>query len=118
MRSKSLIYATAVLAVAMLANLSVTPALAKPYQVTIVLKDQDNKPINGMWVTLTVHKASGPDEYPSAPTDKGKAVFSLTPGVDYVSFDVSIGPPPRVILETGLTLSKQYSARVTLQYTP
>ena len=116
MKSKFLVCATAVLAVAMFANLSVMPALAKPYQVTVVLKDEvTGKPLNDKWVVLIVHRGDGSDEFPINVTDEhGKAVFELSPGVEYTSFDVTLWPSGEV-LDTNLSFKGQTSARVTLR---
>jgi hypothetical protein len=115
MKSKFLVCATAVLAVAMFANLSVMPALAKPYQVTVVLKDEaTGKPVTQMRVVLIIHKVSGDDDTPADFTDvHGKVVFDLTPGIEYTSFDVTLWPSGEV-LDTNLPFKGKMSARVTI----
>jgi hypothetical protein len=89
MKSRSLLYAIGLVAVAMMANLSVMPALAKLDEITIVIKDIDTK------------KAAA-----------GANIRVTPPGVPYTGVtSIQVDAKGKVVIDT--SIETQYAAGST-----
>jgi hypothetical protein len=118
MKSKILLYTIGIVAVALMANLSVMPALAKPGEITIVVKDIDTKKA-AVGANIRVTPPGVPyTGVTSIPVDaKGKVTIDTSTETQYTA-----GSTCSVYTDYGggwhcigeFTIGNQGSARLTL----
>ena len=120
MKRRIFFYSSAVLAIVMMMNMTVMPTLAKPNQVTIVLKSSiDGKPLPGRNLRLVVHTNIITARYECLTNDHGKAIFDIV-NTDFTiygcSLEIETTPGTFVQIREDLQLSKQNSTKITLYY--
>ena len=124
MKSKYLFSILALAVVATSLSVSIVPALAKPYEVTVIVKSWSNgKPISGVYVALVSLSLDGPSLSGYQTDAHGKVKIPLnndwTAGGEVEVFVYgSLGDYPNnpFIVSDPFYLSRQVGARVIVPY--